>query len=752
MKQILTYRTTLSFVATFVTTLALPCAAAVNAQSTGGLRRAPAYVRGVATSKGIPLAGVNVFDIESLEGTVTREDGHFAIVIADSTRVSMRLIAKAVGFTPLDTTLTFASANSPDSLSLNMAALGRLAPITVLAGRYTATASRTTTLSPTEVASTPGSNADISGAIKTLPGVQNVDEGSGIFVRGGDFTETRMFVDGAPLFSAYQFEAPTGSVAGTINPFLTSSITFASGGFGADWGNALSGIVDLRTQGRPAQSFVNVNASILGATLSGGVALPRGIGVALTAGVSDLRAMLAMNGNPRAYAPAPHGNTLSALAAWEYSRSGAVKIFALLQKNAFGVPVVDPAAVSNFASDRQSDIVVASWSDSIAKVRSFASVSTSGFERDEQKGAYEQSASLRSVQTRANTEIAFHERAKMLLGLEVERLSANFAGKFPQNSYDSGTNAPTVSSQSTTLATRTAFHLSFDTRPTAATELIVGLRTTQSGFATSRTSDPRASFAWVPRSLITLTASVGQYHQVADPAFFDRLSDGEKRLPELSARMVIAGVQIGESLRQLRVEAWAKEYDELVGLTRSYVTVAGLNGRAQGADIFARTPAPLGTKVRFTYSLANSRRDDPNTLKLARATFDVTSSATGIVQKDWQSGWSAGVAVKYATGRPFTNILSAAFDVGHDIFVPTYASANANRLPAFNRTDVTISKTLPWGAKRFGVVYAGINNILNQVNTFGYTWSRDYSTRIPVRSTVSRTLFIGGNLVVLIAQ
>lgn len=719
----------------------------VFASAQGTSRRAPAVVRGIALSNGLPVAGVNVFDIETLEGTVTREDGRFSIPVADSTRSGIHLIAKAVGFTQIDTTITFAGATLPDSFSLHLAALGTLVPINVLAGRYTATAERATTLSPTEVASTPGSNADISGAIKTFPGVQNADEGSGIFVRGGDFTETRMFVDGAPLFSAYQFEAPTGSVAGTINPFLTSSITFASGGFGADWGNALSGIVDLRTQSRAPQSYFNVNASILGATLSGAVALPHGFGVTATAGATDLRAMLAMNGNPRAFSPAPHGKTLSALTSWEYSRTGTVKIFALQQDNAFGVPVIDPTSVSNFASNRNSDVVVASWTDSLGMLRPFVGISTSGFSRDEQKGAYDQTSSLRSVQLRANALVDLHARFKASGGIEVERLSAEFAGRFPVNQYDPRVNAPTVSSELHTAAMRTALHLSLDARPTSSTELIAGVRTTQSGFTTARTFDPRVSFAWVPRGQVTITASVGQYHQVADPAFFDRLSSNEKRLPELAARMAIAGVQFGEALRQLRIEAWTKEYEELVGLTRSYGTVHALSGRAQGADVFARTPAPLGTSVRFTLSLSNSRRTDPNTLKLVHANFDVTSSATAILQKQWQSGWSAGVALKYATGRPFTDVISSTFDAPRDVYVPTYAATNADRLPAFNRTDATLSKTLPLGAGRFGVVFAGINNVLNQVNTFGYTWSRDYTERVSVRSAISRTFFIGGNLV-----
>jgi len=710
--------------------------------------RPAAIVRGVTLSRGLPVAGVNVFDVETLEGSVTNESGRFTIAVGDSTRTTMHLVAKAIGYTAFDTTIILAKL-STDSLVIRLSQLSALMPISVMAGRYTATAARTSTLTPIEVANTPGSNADISGAIKTLPGVQNVDEGSGLFVRGGDFTETRMFVDGAPLFSAYQFEAPTGSVAGTINPFLTSAITFASGGFGAEWGNALSGVVDLRTQGRPAQRFTNINASILGITLSKGVAFPHGLGVSITAGATDLRAMLALNGNPRAFSPAPHGQTYSGLAAWEYRRTGVVKIFALLQKNAFGAPVQDPASLSTFASDRTSDVVVASWSDSIAKWRPFASVSTSGFNRDESKGAYDLSSNIRSFQARFLSKFVFTDRVQATTGFEVERLSADFRGTFPANQYNPVAGAPTITSGLKAAAPRTALHASIDTRPTSSTELILGIRRTNSGFAVASTVDPRLSFAWMPRGQLTFTWSWGVYHQSVDPAFLDRLTSGAPTLPEQRATMAIAGTQWGEGVQQLRVEGWTKQYHNLVGLTRSYATVAGLSGKARGADLFARTVAPLGTTARFTWSLSDSRRDDANTKWDAPAAFDVTSSMTVILQKEWKSGWGGGVAVKRATGRPFTDVASATFDANRNIYVPVYGDPFAQRLPVFNRTDITVSKQLPLGANRFASTYMGINNLLNQINTFSYTWSQNYTERLPVRSTVSRTFFVGANLVLL---
>lgn len=732
----------------FAIAAAIASIGAVPGHAVGAQDTTLRIVRGVTLSRGTPIAGVNVFDIETLAGAVTRADGQFTIPIARG-RTSLHLVARAVGFAPIDTTVGLSSAAASDSITLTLRALSTLLPISVQAGRFTATAERTATLTPLEVANTPGSNADISGALKTLPGVQNVDEGSGLFVRGGDFTETRMFIDGAPLFSAYQFEAPTGSVAGTINPFLTGSITFASGGFGAEWGNALSGVVDLRTQGRSASSYLNTNASILGLTVGGGLTLPKRASITATVGMTDLRGMLALNGNPRDFAPAPHGRIASTLGVWEYRRTGAIKLFGLVQRNAFGVPVVDPALTTAFSSERQSDVVVASWSDSIGRWRPFASVSTSGFARDEAKGAYQQSMSLRSTQAKLSAVFTLDARLAITTGIEVERLAARFDGRFPARQFDPASGAPTTLSTLEAAAVRDAAYLSIDTRPSSSTELIAGVRTSRSKFGTERSADPRASFAWVPRRRVTLTSSWGVYHQVADPAFLDRLGARAPVLPELRADMAIVGLQVGEALTQLRLEAWTKRYADLVGLTREYATVAGLDGRARGADLFARAAGPLGSTVRLTYSLSSSRRADPNTGFDAPAAFDVTSSITVVAQKEWHNGWSAGVAIKRATGRPFTDVAGATLEASRGIYVPTFAAPNGQRLPTFDRTDATISKQLPLGANRFGVLFAGINNILGTRNVAAYTWSRDYGERIAVPSTVGRSLFIGGNLVLV---
>ena len=729
---------------------ALAClvtAAAAHAQAPAAAQPSEtSVVRGTVRANGAPLSGVNVFDLATLAGAITRNDGSFAISTADSA-TSVRLIARRIGFRPADTTVTRAGDGTFAPVDIDLVPLAVIASITVLAGRFTSNAAeRTVTLTPLEVMTTPGGNGDVNSAVKSLPGVQNVDEGSGIFVRGGDFTETRTYIEGAPMFTDYQFDAPTGSVAGTINPFLTSGITFSSGGFGANWGNALSGIVDLQSQNRPQATTASVNATLVGAGAGVTLRLPNGFGLGATAGASDLTMLLRLNGNPRAFAPAPRGTTVSAQGIWEYSATGRVKVFTLRQHSAMGITVDDPAMPSPFTTHRTADIAVASLRDTVGKWRPFLVLSTSGLSRGETKGVLDTRSRLRSWNAHAETAYAWSERIVASVGVEDERIVAAYDTRVPTNAYDPAMGAPSTVNSLDRAGSRDGEFAQLDTRPSARTELILGTRTDRSAFSSARTRDPRASFAWVPLDSLTLTASWGRYHQVADPVFLSQAPPG-LTLPSISAEMSIVGAQLGDGSRFVRLEGWRKQYRDLVGLTRDWATVAGLGGHSSGVDLFARSTAPLGARVRFTWSSAWSRRTDPDTRLEAAAPYDVTHSITAVLERDWSSGWHAGISHRFASGRPFTDVVSARLDSTRSIYVPTYGPSNAGRLPDYQRADIAISRATTLGRDGFLVIFGAIQNPFNVVNITSYTWTYDYAERVPVRTAINRSLFIGANLV-----
>jgi vitamin B12 transporter len=695
---------------------------------------------GTVVSRMGPIEGANVFIVQTLDGALTSSRGSFSIPVRDRTMTAIRLAARKVGYRPVDSIVT----RLGDSIVIVMESIDAMAPVSVLAGRFTANSERTAALTPIEVMTTPG-GGDVNSAVKTLPGVQNVDEGTGLFVRGGDYTETRTFIDGAPMFTAYQFAQPTGSVAGTINPFLTDGITFSAGGFGARYGNTLSGIVDLRPQGQPQSTSVSVNATLLSVGAGARVRLDHGLGASATVGLSDLTTLFAVNGNPRHFTPAPHGSTESAQGVWQYSATGRITLFTLRQTTAMGVRIDDPAQTTTYYSSRRSDVAVASLHDTLGSWRPFLSLSSSGLARGDSQSVYRSRSTLRAWQGRAELEYAFSTRATVTAGAEDEWLAARFDTRTPVRGYDPIPGAPTSTASLNAAANRDAEYVQVDVWPASSVELVASARTDRSGFAIKRTSDPRLSVAWHVGGQLTLTGSIGVYHQVVDPAFLE-----EAQVVALSATratMAIGGAQLGDGDRFLRLELWRKRYSDLAALTRDFETVAGLPGRASGFDLFARSPGPMETRWRLTWSSAWSLRVDPNTSIAATAPFDVTHSVTGVAERDWASGWHVGVAQRVATGRPFTEVAGASYDTVARVFVPVFAAPDGARLPTYRRADIAISRATALGGGRFLVVFGAIQNALNTVNLASYTWTRDYSERVPVRSAINRTLFIGANLV-----
>ena len=83
---------------------------------------------------------------------------------------------------------------------------------------------------------------DVLKSIQKLPGVQSGVEGSaGIFVRGGDYDQNYITLDGSAIYNA---EHMRGYVS-AINPDIVQSINFYRGAFPARYGSRLSSVIDV---------------------------------------------------------------------------------------------------------------------------------------------------------------------------------------------------------------------------------------------------------------------------------------------------------------------------------------------------------------------------------------------------------------------------------------------------------------------------------------------------------------------------
>jgi hypothetical protein len=695
----------------------------------------------VRAADGHPIAGANVFVIETLEGAFTGADGHFRIATSDTGTVT--LAVRRIGFRPTQRTVL---ARDRDGIAFVLEpGPHALTPMTVEAGRYSAGDRPGATLSSLEVATTPGAASDVNRAIQTLPGVQQVDEGTALYVRGGDYTETKVFLDDAVVLDPRAVQSPDGTFMGTVDPFLLDGIAFSSGGFGARFGNALSGVVDLHTQGRPLQRSLALSAGMAAVSASAAMPLSEGLGVRGAVNLFDLRPLIGVNGSSQRYDPPPRGHDVSGSMVWRPRGAGEVTLFAIEQSNLMAVGVDDPSYSGDYRSRELSDLLVATWTAVFGRLAPSVSVSSSRFDRREGFGAMDLASRLRQQQLSARGEWVASDRITARAGVEIERLRSLLVGSAPTRPYDVGPGSPTRVVGSDGTGVRSAAFGEADLRVADRTRLVFGLRSDASSLTRERTLDPRSSVAFRPRDGVLLTAAWGLYHEVPDPLFFEPVV-GDTGLRSMRAAHRVVGVQLGSERRIARVELYDKQYRDLAQQTRDYRTLGGGRGYARGADLFVRADGPWLTTTRVTYSYVLSRRTDPNTGVLADAPFDVPHSATLVVERRFGSGWRLGASYRYATGRPFTPILGGVRDARASGWLPLYGRPMSQRFPDFERVDASVSRVRQLAPGWRGVFYAALNNLLARPNVYDYAYSADYRHRRAVLGLFNRSLYVGATL------
>ena len=693
------------------------------------------------TAGGGPVRGADVFLLESLDGTTTDTAGHFSIrtTAAGSVTIVVRRIgyAPATAIVPVDTTGEVTLALSPQTAAL--------APITVHAGAYTAGNERGATLTALEVVTTPGATADIARAIQTLPGVQNVDEGTGLFVRGGDVSETKVLLNNTVMLSPYNYQTPTGNYTVTVNPFLLDGIFFSSGGFGARYGNILSGVADLRTAGRPVQSSETIVAGLASVSSGADLALSHGVTVHATAGRSDLRYLFDINGSTRSYSPIPNGDDFSGSVIYDYSPTGQIKTFAIDRSSSLGIAVSDPSYTGGYFSDVRSRMFTGGWNDVFGSFAPTVSVSYSSARRSEQFGVFDLGSNEGWTQLFTQTAWSPRDDIAVRVGGDADWRDSHFVGSLPLSFTDIAPGARRTLFDSPLDGAHSGAFAEADWRALTDLRLIAGVRSDYSSLTKVRTIDPRVAAAYQVGTA-TLTAAFGNYHQVADPLYLAP-GVGLPGAPPEHALQSVLGAQVGTGTEQARVELYDKQYRDLIGLTRDNRTVAdGGTGVARGADVFVKHQLWPFFSARLSYSYVHSWRTDPDTRVQAPAPFDITNSLTLVGDQALPRGWSVSAAWRYATGKPYTPVIGATLDPQSQVWIPQYGAPQSERMPPEKKLDVAMSRATRISGNNQLVYFFSVDNVLDRTNLYEYTYTADYSRRIPVRSLFNRSLYFGASL------
>lgn len=243
---------------------------------------------------------------------------------------------------------------------------------------------------------------------------------------------------------------------------------------------------------------------------------------------------------------------------------------------------------------------------------------------------------------------------------------------------------------------------------------------------------PRGSLLVELPNRSKLQFAYGIYNQTPIPALLSP-TIGNPGLKSSRASHYI--LELKRQLSQETEIEMAAYYKDLTGLATVDEEAAYLNqgvGYAQGTEIFLRHQRENRFFGWVSYAYAQSKRRDRAGEPYRPYSFDQTHVATLAASYNLTPTWEFGAKWQYRTGNPYTPVEDARiqFDPrnGEPIYIPIYAETNSDRLPAYHRLDLRVSKIFRFSGWRLGI-FLELLNAYNRKNLLDYRYSDDYKTR-----------------------
>nr|HNH66746.1 TonB-dependent receptor [Bacteroidia bacterium] len=210
----------------------------------------------VTDQKNNPVAGANIVIRDSYDGASSDASGKFQFTSDETGDVI--IVCSLIGFSPSDKKIKLQG----DAIEINFKlkeTSNELNTVTITAGAFEASdEKKMVILRPLDIVTTAGSQGDIYGALQTLPGTQPTQDQEGLFVRGGDAAEAKTLIDGIEVANPYFSSVPDVPQRSRFSPFMFKGTNFSTGGYSAQYGQAMSSVLALESEDLPPRSIGNI--------------------------------------------------------------------------------------------------------------------------------------------------------------------------------------------------------------------------------------------------------------------------------------------------------------------------------------------------------------------------------------------------------------------------------------------------------------------------------------------------------------
>lgn len=643
-----------------------------------------------------PLIGVNVYVEGTYDGATTDIDGSFSFVTYEED--SVVLTATYIGFHAYKLLLNRTSQQLTIRLKEK---ISKLNAVTITAGAFNASEdAKREVLNALDIVTTAGSTADVPGALNTLPGTQTVGETGRLFVRGGDGRETKTFIDGMLVHNEYSPSAPNTPGRSRFSPFMFKGMSFSTGGYSAEYGQALSSALILQSKEVVANNRTDLSLMSVGADVSTTRAFDRS-SLAGKIQYTNLTPYFLLIDQNLSWDKAPQEWNGNFAYRHRTSETGMLKVYSNMSTSDMQLYEAEianpesqlPVQVTNdylHLNASYRELVTEKWGVrtgiSYTKSLDFASRDQSSRSQD-----------LDGGHVKVVVDYQYSDRLAVTTGGEVllrdqSQLLQDPSGRLNQ-AFDERIYAGFTESEwyaSSALAFK------------------AGVRVEHQSLAKKTTLAPRLSSAYKTGTYSQVSVAYGRFYQ--SPTLQVMLTNPSTSLEQ--ADHFIANFQWIKDGQSMRIETYEKRYDGLTTYNSVFdptsLTSDGF-GHARGIDFFWRDNK---TFKRTDYWISYSFLDTERLFKDFPGAFTPSFASAhnfSVVTKRFIEGIKSQVGLSYSFASP-----------------RSYDDPNSNRFmsgrtPAYHDLSFNISYLY----SNQIIVHAMVNNVLGINNIFGYEFASE---------------------------
>ena len=685
----------------------------------------------VKDNKGKPLVGASITLKDTYDGATADSLGSFRFSTTETG--AKTLVVTATGYKTAEQAITLSADLQPFAFALKEE-FNEMKAVVITAGTFEASDRKraAVVLTSLDVVTTASANGDVTGALKTLPGAQQVGEAEGLFVRGGTAAETKIFIDGTLVNRFFFQSGPNIAGYGRFNPFLFKGTVFSTGGYSALYGQALSSAVILESIDLPEQTSATAGISVL----SGDVGYQKlnkkktaswGINYNYT----NLGLAFGLIEQKQDYFKVPTIHNAEGNFRIKTSASGMLKYYGVFSSNQLGftVPSIDTLGYRDkFGLKNTYHYHNLSYKDRLGNQWKFAAGVSYTNSKDNINGALQDETKKEVVLNGLEFKNFGLDRtgrylnAKLVLDRRLRGLSAlRFGAEYNHSSdpstyidYNNNRYGGTLNQHISSLFAESDIYI------TNAIAAKVGGRAEYSSYLKRTNMAPRASLAYKTGKESQASFAYGVFYQNPETQYLPATSP----LNFSKATHYIANYQKTTALQVFRAEVFYKKYGALLKTT----PVAGRDGvaagnsgfgDARGIEFFWRDKRSIKNfDYWISYSYLDTERDFLNFPFAIRPNFAAKHTASLVAKKfvlPWKTQFNA--SYNFASSRPYYNIVASngAYKFTDRGEVPELhnVSFSLNYIPSIGKE----------GAKSFVVYVLSVNNVLNLKQTYGYQFS-----------------------------